>query len=1038
MKKSLLYVFGLLLICAVSVNQASAQNRTNGSIKGQIYDSTEKKSLEGATITVLKSADSSVVNYAISNNKGEFQINNIPFGSHFIAVTYQGFADYFLHFSIDAANPTKDFGRINMTGSATELDEVIIVDNTPIRIKGDTIQFKADQFKTKPNATVEDLLKKLPGVVVDKDGNIEAQGENVPKVLVNGKEFFGNDPKMATKNLTADMIENIQLFDDMSDQAKFSRIDDGSRTKTININLKKGMNKGYFGRALAGIGTDGRYESSLNINRFNDNQQISLVGGSNNVNKQSFSFNDVVGGMGGFGSTSTGGGFGGGGFGGGGFGGGGRGGFGGGGFGGGGGRGGGGMMVIGRGGGGFGGGRGGWGGGSSAITRSSSIGVNYRDTWGPKIDITGSYFFSDSKSTTEQNTLTQTFLKSVTRGDSTTFQNQDRTSTNFNQNHRFNMKFEYYIDSNNSFLFTPRLTLQNSSSESMDRISTRSVYDGTDYLASEGYSSNSNKREGLSMENEMLYRRKFGKIGRTLTLGWNNSINNSDGSGYILSPLTFYNPDGSTQTFSEQNFRSTQETRANNNRISASYTEPIGLNKLLEFNYAYTHNKSRSDRKAFDYDNISKEYSLVNAAQTNYFENKFTANRVGFNFRVKQQKYNYQIGGAVQTSDQENRTVRALTGKDTTIRERYTNFFPTANFNYDFSRNTNLRINYRGRTNQPNINQLQDLPDQTNVASGQITNGNPFLKQEYNNNIGINYNSLNTSNFRFFSARLSFDNTFNKISNAIDSLPSGLDIGDIDYPREQIRYVVPVNVDGNFSVSSNLNLGFPLSGNMQGSNINFGNSVRFSRDIGILYKERNVVNTWTISQNAGVNLSFNEKFDVALNGRISYNKSNSTAQQAQNTKYFTHSYSTDLTYYLPSNFIISTDFDYIINRGLEDEFNQSVPLWNAYISKQLFKKKNGEVRFSVNDLLNQNRSIDRSITNFGIIDTRSTVLKRYFMLTFTYNLRKAGATEQDRRNNRMPGGMPWHMRRQLEESKNNSDSEKKTDTRSNMRSDIRF
>src|SRR5690606_19434960 len=196
----------------------------------------------------------------------------------------------------------------------------VIVERPPIVIKGDTVEFSASAFKTKPNAVAEDLLKKLPGVEVDMDGNVTAQGEAIQKIYVDGKEFFGSDPKLATRNITAEMIESVQVFDDMSDQAKFTRIDDGSRSKTINIRLKKNMRKGYFGRLVAGYGSDDRYETSLMLNRFNGDRRISLLAGSNNINRQSFSFNDIVGGMGGFGSRG-GGGFGGGGFGGGGFGG---------------------------------------------------------------------------------------------------------------------------------------------------------------------------------------------------------------------------------------------------------------------------------------------------------------------------------------------------------------------------------------------------------------------------------------------------------------------------------------------------------------------------------------------------------------------------------------------------------------------------------------------------------------------------------------------------------------------------------------------
>ena len=309
----------------------------------------------------------------------------------------------------------------------------------------------AGSFRTKPNATAEELLKKLPGVQVDKEGNVKAQGEDIQKVYVDGKEFFGNDPKLATKNITADMIESVQVFDDMSDQAKFTRIDDGSRAKTINIKLKKDKRKGYFGRATAGAGTEGRFESSLSFNRFNGDRRISVLGSANNLNKQGFSFSDVVSSMGGFGSRGGGGG--------------------------------GGNMGAMRGmAGSF---TSGGGGGGGGIARTFSSGINYSDKWGKKVDITGSYFFSSSDRRTESSSLRQ-----ARAGDSVSYQNQDHISNNKNQNHRFKLRMEYYIDSMNSILYTPTFTLQHSETQSWDSVSTRSTKPGVDYLSQLGTTRN--------------------------------------------------------------------------------------------------------------------------------------------------------------------------------------------------------------------------------------------------------------------------------------------------------------------------------------------------------------------------------------------------------------------------------------------------------------------------------------------------------------------------------------------------------------------
>lgn len=973
-----------LMVLLMTLSLAGlAQKKISGSIKGKLVDTLYKENLSEATITVLN-PDSSVHSFTLSNTKGEFEIKDIDSGNYRLMITFQGYQPYSQRFSISSQLSAINLGDVYMERRNTTLAEVV-VEAPPIVVKKDTVEFRADAFKTKPNATAEDLLKKVPGMQVDKDGNVKAQGEDVQKVYVDGKEFFGNDPKLATKNITADMIESIQVFDDMSDQARFTRIDDGSRARTVNIKLKKNMRKGYFGRLIAGAGSDDRYETSIMFNRFNGDRRISIVGGSNNLNKQTFSFNDIVGNMGGFGSRGGGGfqgggGFGGGGFGGGGnFGGGGRGGFGGGGFG-------------GLGGGGRGGG----------ITKTSTIGINYTDKWGSKLDVTGSYFFSTSDNNSLQENLRQSFLTTAeSKLDSVAIMDENQTSFNRNQNHRFNLRMEYYIDSNNSILFTPSVTLQHSESNSFDTSFTHSsINGGPAYLASIGSSGNNNERDGLNLNSNLLYRRKFGKIGRTLTIGWQSNYGKSDGKGNNLSTLTVFAPDSSEYDSDYQNLRTSQATKNFNNQVSTSYTEPIGLNKLLEFNYAYTNRHSTSDREAFDFNSSSGKFDVINEGQTNNFVNDFIAHRGGANFRVQTAKYNFQLGGAVEFSELTSHSKSMKPLRDTTISQNFLNFFPTANFQYQFSRTKNLRIFYRGRTNQPNISQLQDVPDSSNLQY--IVLGNPALKQEFNNFVNINFSSFNVQSFKFISANLNFNNTINKIVNSV-SLKDG------------VQTIRPVNLNGAFTANSFITLGLPLR-KMKGSSFNFTNSLSYIRDIGLVNDVTNTTNTFVVSQTVGVNLDIKQKLNLGLNGSVALNDVNLETESAtnQDQTYYTQTYSADINYSFLKSFVLSTDFDYVINSGLGEGYNQAIPLWNSSIALQVFKKKNGEIKFSVNDMLNQNQSIRRTVTNFYVQDTRTMVLKRYFLLTFTYNLNRAGQQQQQGGNRQGMPGMPRNIQRQFQ------------------------
>ncbi|WP_205508188.1 outer membrane beta-barrel family protein [Longitalea arenae] len=982
--------FTLITLAFVFASAGYAQN-VSGSIQGKLYDSVFVDNLVDATVTVLHATDTTVVSYTLADTRGEFRIKNLAAGNYRLMISYQGYTPKYIKFSITSEAPNVQLGTVYMSKKENMLQEVI-VEAPPIVVKKDTVEFKADAFKTKPNSTAEDLLKKLPGVQVDKDGNVKAQGEDVQKVYVDGKEFFGTDPKMATKNITADMIESVQVFDDMSDQAKFTRIDDGSRSKTINIKLKKDKRKGYFGRFSVGAGDNERYQASAMFNRFDNDRRISVLAGSNNLNRSTFSFNDIVGTMGGFGSRG-GGGAGGGGFGGGG-----------GGFGGGsGGRGGG-----GRGFGGFGGG-GGFGSGNNGITKATNAGINYSDKWGSKVDVTGSYFFSTSDNRKEQQSLTEQTID----GDSVIFQHEDIFSNARNENHRFNLRFEYYIDSMNSLLYTPNLVLQHSDSYSYDTLFTRSI-NTVDFLANEGTNINSNVRDGINLNNNLLYRRRFRKPGRTLTVGLNNSISNSDGNGTTESPFRSYDAQGNLTSIINQNFRSSQKTRSMNNVLSTSYTEPIGSNKLIELNYAYTNRHSTSDRDAYDFNTGSLKYDIVNKAQTNYFENDFIAHRGGANFRVQNKMYSWQIGAAVEHSELNNYNDRAQYG-DTTIKQTYTNLFPTANFSYQFSRSKNLRLYYRGRTNQPSVNQLQEVPDASNILS--VTNGNPSLRQEFTHNVNLNYNTFDAVSFKFLSININFSNTHNKIANSIDSLRPEIREkyeGYDTFPSAS-QYIVPVNLNGSYNTSSFITFGLPLQGKLKGSSLNFNNSVVYNRDVNILFQKQNVTNTFTVTQTAGINLNIKDALIMGLNASVAYNKATYSQLSKQNNEYFTQTYSADISYTFLKSLVLSTDFDYYINTGRADGFNQSIPLWNSSLAYQLFKKKNGELKFSVNDLLNQNQSISRTVTDGKVQDTRVNVLRRYFMLTFTYNLNRAGAGQQQRQ-----GGprLPRNIERQIERNNN--------------------
>ena len=917
----------LLIISGLFPYFLSAQP---GMVKGKLSDST-LQSLSNATIAVLQKKDSSLVGYTISDAKGSFELKNLSPGDYQLFISFTGYEVYKKAFSISAVNSIADLGTIIMKPEFKTLIGVVITDASPVKMNGDTISFKANAFNSKPDATVEEVLKKIPGVQVQRDGTIKAMGEQVQKVYVDGKEFFGTDPKIATRNLTADMVDQIQVFDDMSEQARFTKIDDGSRTKSINIKLKKDKRKGDFGRVTAGVGSNSRYEGNFSFNHFRGDQRISLVGSANNTNKVSYTFTDVS--SQGSSSFSNGGGTGSG------------------------------MANA-------------SGGTPGGVSRPLSAGINFNDSWGPKIDFRGSYFYSDNSNVLEQNK----FRRNTFPGDSASETSTYSNIITGNRNHRINARWEYVIDSVNSVLYSANFSKQKFKGSAVDTSVTFS--DGIEkYMATEVRTNKQDDRDGINYSGELLYRRKFKRIGRTFTFGWRNSPGGSDTKGYNLSPITAYNNDGSIASFIDLNQRTFQENESGINTISASYTEPIDRNKLFEINYAFSSGNTISDKKTYDFNSGSGKYDQLNSQLSNYFDYSNSSSRTGFNFRHQLKKFNYQVGLGYQVSNLENRSITLSTGKDTTIHQRFTNLFPTANFNYAITRSKNIKVYYRGRTNAPNVNQLQDVPDVSNPLM--IKTGNPSLKQEFVNNIHISFNSFALASQRFFSANLSVNYTGNKIVNSIDSL------------NPVTIIYKPENMNGSVNISGSGSLNFPFK-RIKGLNVNLTNMMYLSRDANLLYKQKNFTSTFQVNQSAGINYG-KDQFDLSVSGAFVFNLVAYEVETGSNTKYFNQAYSADFTYRLKNRFYFLTDFDFYINSGRSAGFNEDAFLWNLSFAKKFFQTNTGEIKFTIYDILKQNNGINRIIGENYFEDVKANVVPRFFMLTMSYNFNRFGPNKRQKK-----------------------------------------
>ncbi len=929
--------FFILIFILAGINVCG--QTSPGLVKGTVKDSAS--ALADATVSVVRTSDSTLISFTLSGNNGYFEIKNIIPGNYNLLVSYSGLKTLKKSFTVSDQSPVVDLGIIEMDRHYQSLDEVIIKDDAPIKIKGDTIAYNADAFKTKPNATVEDLLKKLPGVQVERDGTVKAQGEQVQKVYVDGKEFFGNDPKIATKNLTAEMVDQVEVYDDMSEQARFNQIDDGSRSKAINLKLKKDKKKGIFGRAYAGGGTENRYDVGLNANFFKGAMQTALIAKSNNTNNIGFSFSDMMGMfsggrgmntmMSGLGGAMMGG-----------------------------------MSITraGSGGGGFGGLN--LGNSGSGITSSSQLGFNYRDTWSKTFDVNGSYFYNKLNTVSDRNVFRNTFAP-----DSALLMDGSTLAKATNDNHRLSLNVIVTIDSFNSLVYSPNFSFQKSSNNSFDSFYTNTRKGEEVFRTNESSTLNTSTGEGFNLNNNLIWRRKFRKPGRTLSANFSNTIAQNQRDAFSVVNARFYNNAGFKWSERNNNTLNSFENETNNYGLNVSYTEPIARDKILEINFQHARNSNQSDRYTKNFDPFTGKYDDVVDSLSNVFDNTNIINRIGTNLRIVKKSYNYQVGVSVQQTNLE----RNNTLKATQVKQNFTNIFPTAVFNYRFARNRNLRFNYRGSTRQPDISQLQDVTDITRYPY--IWRGNPGLGQEFTNNFSLNYSYFDIISFRNLFAYITYSNTIDKISNSITQLPGGVQLSQ------------PVNINGVYFLSGTFNLGFPIK-KMKGGNFNTNTRFNLNRDANLLDGVKNYTRNLVIGEDLRLSYNHKEKLDMGIGISVNYNSVSYTVQKQNNQSFFTHNYTADISYSFPFGLIVATDLDFNMNTGRSDGFNQNFTLWNASLAKEVFKSKKGEIKLSVFDLLNQNTNVNRHVGMNYVEDVRTNALQRFFMLTFSYKLNRMG------------------------------------------------
>ena len=678
----------LLMLLMILFSPMAFAQQSGVNVTGSVVEQGSDTPIEQATVRLLNVKDSAMVRGVVSARNGSFTLKNVKKGSYLLHITFIGYDPLYQPLQITGKKNPVNVGKLELSDGAIELGEAVVIGKAPeVTVRNDTVEYNADSYKVTEGSVLEDLLKKMPGVEVDSEGKITVNGKEVKKVMVDGKEFFSDDPKVASKNLPAKMIDKLQVLDKKSDMAQMTGFDDGEEETVINLTVKPGMKQGWFGNAYGGYGSKDRYEGNAMVNRFVNNDQITFMGGANNTNNMGFS--DLA---------ST--------------------------------------MFSGMGGGG--GRRGGFGAGSG-ITSSGNAGLNFSKEFKPdKLTLGGNTRYSHSDNDARSKSDRQNILP----GDSSSYDNSEAMSRTKSDNFGVDFRLEWKPDTMTQLIFRPSFSLSHSMN---DNFSDATTLDNERDTVNTNKSSNYSESNGYNLNASIDFSRKLNNKGRVFsaTLSGGNSDSYSDGMN--RSDIVYFNQtDALKNSIIDQ--RSRYDNKGFNYRAYVSWVEPIGHNNFIQATYSISQRKQEALKNVYNQD-ADGIYNVLDSAYSQSYRNNFISQRASLSFKSQREKFNYTIGLNLDPSysSSENFVGDTTLSK---ITRKVVNLSPMAQFNYMFDKRTNLRIMYNGRTSQPSMTQLQpvaDISDPTN-----ITIGNPDLNPRYTNNVFIRFQQFTPEKQRAF------------------------------------------------------------------------------------------------------------------------------------------------------------------------------------------------------------------------------------------------------------------------------------------------
>lgn len=916
MKRYIIIIFILMSVPVAVFPQAD--------VYGTVTDAKSNETLIGATVQLFKSNDKISEYHAITDQDGMFRLSNVRSGRYNLLITYVGYIQYNLPVIVKETDIKVNAG---LTEDNQILDEVSVTGRaTRAEQKGDSLVYNAEAFKVMDGSNAESLLSKMPGIVV-QGGTIQAQGEDVKKILVDGKEFFDGDINLAIKNLPSDIISSIEVFDKQSEQAEFTGFDDGEQIKTINIITKSGFKSGTFGRIYAGYGTDNHYNAGGNINFFKEDRRISVLGMSNDINNQNFSQEDIAGVMA-SGSSKNGKG-----------------------------------------------GRKGQGGSSkydfmtgnlNGVTSSDGIGVNYVDKWNDKMSFTGSYFFNHSNNSNEKNTE-RDYFESALPGMS---YNEYYNSLMKNFNHRINMRYDYNIDKNNTLTIRPSISLQNNSSET----SSEGKNFIEDIISNNMTSTNSSKATAYNIGSTVDFRHRFRKTGRTLSVNLRGTVsqdNNDKYYDYISS--VYQSPEKSMVTSQLTDNRNRQYSYRGN----IMYTDLITKTLQIQANYRISYSKSDADKTTYDKSTVTDLYDMLNEELSNISTSGYLTQSAGIGLRYRIGKLNISGEANVQYSSLVN-TQTYPVGDN--IDKRFYSFLPRINIRYSVDKSNSFMFRYNSSTSSPSITDLQAVTDNSNPLF--ISAGNPELKQQINHIMNLRY-ILTTKSGQSFITMIGATFRNGYVGDSTFVAKENMEIGGTVLEKGA-QFSRPVNLDGYYSLQSLVTYGFPLD--FIKSNVNLSISANYASIPTVFDGILSKTNELNILPKIVIGSNISSRLDFTLSYSSGINKAFSSVDNTANNSYISHNGQIKFGWEFWKGFILNNVVSYTGYTGLEDG-NFSYYLWNVSVGKRFLKNNACEINISAFDLLRQNKSFVRNVGSNYYEYVQGNVLEPYFMLSIIYNIR---------------------------------------------------